>query len=173
MLDEHSPKSCCHHPDEPPPHPSAFLGSRRVVSLKVWGCFATVGQVALLGPHQKSGLLEGHRAPYRLGRRQEPKDTGQLSPSELAMPQNAMVGITGSGKIRASSFTCSREDSEQVLIWLGLGYLLLMCGTSSPWIPPFCKGRSWNSAAKRKTLRVWVCRKIIKSPHVTVFLAYV
>lgn len=101
---------------------------------------------------QKWGLLEGNRAPYRLGRSQEPKDTGQLSPSELGMPQQrhgwAPLALARSRLL----VTCSREDSEWVLLWLGLGYLLLICGASSPWIPLCFKGRSWNSPAKRKDI---------------------
>lgn len=67
-----------------------------------------------------------------MGRSQEPKDTGQLSTSELGATGTPWLGTTGSGKIQAqdlaSSFTCSGEDSEQVLVWLDLGSLLLMCG---------------------------------------------
>lgn len=101
------------------------------MSLKVWGCFHTMGQEVLLGPHQKSSSrLEGNRAPYRLAkssrtsleRSQEPKDTGQLSPSELGTTQQRHAGTPRAlarsrlKTLLLVSFTCSREDSEKVLI---------------------------------------------------------
>ena len=40
-------------------HLHAGAGSGIVVFLRVWGCFATVGQLGLLGPHQKSSSRSG------------------------------------------------------------------------------------------------------------------